>query len=339
MEKKGPYTIGELKAFTTGKQIWGKYLVLELLPRKTRDGKDFYNLKIGDKSGELDVVAWENCQWSGDIVTGKVVGLLGDIGLYNNRLQVTAKRIKGLEDDNLDYQKSPAVSMETLTAEFEQTLQAIRDPYLKGLLPYIFTPERKGRFFRSPAAKKIHHNYVGGLLEHTMNLVKLCRQCAAVYPQLNLDLLLTGALLHDIGKTEELAMQITPEYTVHGRLMGHIIMGMDMLADGIRTFRQEKGFFPEDLELILKHMILSHHGVLEYGSPVKPLAPEAFMLYLMDNLDAKLFVYFTRIEEDMENSDLFTPFDNLYQQNYYKHRYRYQEPEISPADEGEKDVS
>ena len=330
MEKKGPFTIEEIKAFSNGKQIWGKYLVLELLQRKTRDGKDFHTFKIGDKSGEVDVIAWENCQWSGEVEAGIVIGLLGDISIYNNRLQITAKRIKGLDEDNLEYQKSPAISLELLTAEFEQTLQDVKDPYLRKLLPYIFTPERKKLFFKSPAAKKIHHNYAGGLLEHTMNIVRLCRQCAANYHQLNLDLLLTGALLHDVGKTRELSMRVTPEYTSYGRLMGHIVMGADILAEGIRAYRQEQGFFPEDLELILKHMILSHHGTLEYGSPVKPLTPEAFMIYSMDNLDAKLFVYFTHIEEDKENPDPFTPYDSLYQQNYYKPRYRYQE---SPAEE------
>ncbi|MDR1159794.1 MAG: HD domain-containing protein [Syntrophomonadaceae bacterium] len=324
--KKGPYTISELKAFTNGQQIWGKYLLLALYKRKTRDGKDFSNLKIGDKSGEIDVVAWENCQWSGNVEAGKVIGLLGDIGFYNNRQQLTAKRIKILEDeDHIDYQKSPEIDINILIAEFEQSLQEVEDLYLRGLLQIIFTSERKDKFFRSPAAKKIHHNYMGGLLEHTVYLVKLSRRIAEVYPKINKDLLLTGALLHDVGKTAELSMSVAaPEYTTVGRLLGHITLGADIVTEAIRDYRQRIGFFPEELAMVLRHMILSHHGVLEFGSPVKPLFPEAFMLYFMDNLDAKMFVYFNHIEEDRENPDPFTPYDNLYQQNYYKYRYSYE---------------
>ncbi|MDR1617139.1 MAG: HD domain-containing protein [Syntrophomonadaceae bacterium] len=334
--KKGPYTISELKAFTTGQQIWGKYLLLALYKRKTRDGKDFSNLKIGDKSGEIDVVAWENCQWSGDVEAGRVIGLLGDIGFYNNRQQLTAKRIKILDgEDNINYQKSPETDINVLVVEFERSLQEVEDLYLQGLLQIIFTSERKNKFFQSPAAKKIHHNYTGGLLEHTVYLIKLSRRIAEVYPKINKDLLLAGALLHDVGKTAELSMSVvTPEYTTVGRLLGHITLGADIVAEAVREYRRSVGFFPEELEMALRHMILSHHGVLEFGSPVKPLFPEAFMLYFMDNLDAKMFVYFNQIEEDKENPALFTPYDNLYQQNYYKYRYSYEKMKM-PAQETE----
>ncbi len=325
MDKKGPFTIRDLKALSPGQQVWGKYLITELTHRKTKDGKDFSNIKIADKTGELDVIAWENCQWSRNTSRGAVVGLLGDLLLFNNRLQITAKRIKELDEKAIAYQKSPETAMEILEGEFEECLLAIKDPYLRELMQVIFTSERKTMFFNAPAAKKIHHNYAGGLLEHTINLVRICKRVGPIYRELNQDLLVVGALMHDVGKLEELSLDITPDYTVEGRLLGHIMLGVEILNEGIKALRKNGVEFPRDLELVLRHMILSHHGLLEFGSPVKPMTPEAFFLYSIDNLDAKMFVFFNSITEDQENSGLFTPYDNLHQQNYYKYRYEYNE--------------
>jgi 3'-5' exoribonuclease len=321
LDKKGPHTVKEIKNIGPGQQIWGKFLVLDKTPKKTKDGKSMVYLKIGDLSGEIDAVVWDNCAIAGSTGVGTVIGLLGDTGLFNNHIQITAKRIKTLEDDPLPYLKKPPISMEELTNRFNELLQSVKDPYLHKLLDRIFTPEMKEKFFRAPAAKKIHHNYSGGLLEHTVAVAGLCLQASSLYQGLNPDLLVVGAILHDIGKVDEYTIKVTPEYTVAGRMMGHIVIGEELVGARIKELRANGEDFPEELEWILKHMILSHHGMLEYGSPVKPLLPEALLLHMADNLDAKMFIFNNKIAEDEGEDQFFTNYDGFFDQHFFKYRY------------------
>lgn len=321
MDKKGPFLIKEIKSLNQGSQLWGKYLVLEKLARKTKDGKDVMNLKVGDASGEIDVVVWENCNVAGEINIGAVIGLLGDLGTYNNRLQITGKRIKVMEEDVTPYLKGPALNIEVLVEKFNKLTDSISDRYILALLQNIFTPELKDAFIKAPAAKRVHHNYPGGLLEHTLQVAYICDMATKLYPELNRDLLIVGAILHDIGKVEEYEIAAVPEYTVSGRLVGHIVLGHEMVDKAIRLIRAQGQDFPDYLEMMIKHMILSHHGNLEYGSPVKPLFPEAFLLHMADNLDAKLFVFLNKIEEDESEDSQFTPYDSFFEQYFFKYRY------------------
>lgn len=318
---KGPFTIKEIKTLSPGQQVWGKFLVLEKVHRKTKDGKDMYNFKIGDASGDLNVVVWDNCTIAGSAEVGSVIGLLGDVGVFANRVQITAKRIKSLEDDPLPYLKAPAISLDQLKQQLEEILLLVQDRAMKSLLEHIFTPEVKEEFYHTPAAKKIHHNYSGGLLEHTVVVAQMCVRACELYPHLNRDLLITGAVLHDIGKMDEYAVRITPEYTVAGRLIGHIVMGSEMITRSIAEIRASGEEFSAELEWMLKHMILSHHGSLEFGSPVKPLFPEAMVLHMMDDLDARMFVYFNKIKEDESEDPFFTLYDSFFEQNFFKYRY------------------
>jgi len=329
LENKGPFQVKELKRMTPGQQIFGKYLLLDKLHRKTKDGKDMYNIKLGDASGDIDAVVWENCPISGDFTAGSVLGLLGDIGSFNGKIQVTAKRIKVLDEDPTSYLAGPAVSLEALQQRFEQYMQSIKDVHLNALLTRIFTPSIKDRFYKATAAKTIHHNYSGGLLEHTLEVADLCIQALGVFPELNRDLVVTGALLHDIGKIVELDIKVVPQYTIEGRLVGHIVLGTEMITVQINQMRQEGEAFPDELAWMLKHMILSHHGNLEFGSPVIPLFPEAFLLHEMDNLDAKMFIFFNKINEGGGENELFTNYDSFFAQHFFKYRY------ISPGDEEE----
>lgn len=339
MDKKGPFLVRELKMIPSGKQIWGKYLMLDKVERRTRDGKSVINLRLGDLSGEIDAVAWDNCAIAGILEVGKVVGVLGDTSTYNGRLQVTARRLKSLDEDPLPYQKS-AVGMERLKLKFQDLIASLNDPYLKNLITRIFSDSFQEEFFRAPAARRIHHQYAGGLLEHTVAVASLCRQTSSLYPELNQDLAVAGALLHDMGKVEELKFKAAAEYTAAGRMLGHIYIGSEMLAYHINQLRSEGEPFPEQLELMLKHMILSHHGLLEFGSPVKPLYPEAFLLHMMDNLDAKMHVFWNKIKDDEDNPDDFTPYDNMFDQHYYKLRYRYEgEGEKVPFQEQDGELS
>lgn len=318
---KGPVIIKEIKALTPGQQVWGKFLVLEKVHKKTKDGKDMYNLTIGDATGEMNAVVWENCAVAGPVEAGTVIGLLGDIGVFANRVQITAKRIKSLEEDPLPYLKAPAVSLDLLKQRFEEILALVRDVSMQKLLAHILTPEKKEKFYQTPAAKKIHHNYAGGLLEHTVTVADMCIQACQMYKNLNRDLLITGAILHDVGKMNEYAIKVAPEYTVSGRLIGHIVMGSEIITGTIAELRASGEIFPEELEWMLKHMILSHHGSLEFGSPVKPLFPEAMVLHIMDDLDARMFVYFNKINEDESEDPFFTLYDSFFAQNFFKYRY------------------
>lgn len=321
MDKKGPYTVTQLRALPTGSQGWGKFLVLEKTQRRIKDGREVINLKIGDSGGQIDCVVWDNCQVAGQLEAGTIVAILGNLGSYNNHLQLTATRIKVLEEDPADYMQGPAIPLEQLRGDFGRLLSSVEDPWMAGLLERIFTPELLDRFHRAPAARKIHHNYGGGLLEHTLSVAGNCVRIADNYPSLNRDMLVTGAILHDIGKLYEYEMKPSPRYTAEGRMMGHIVLGDELVGEKIRAMRGEGLDFPSELEWMIKHMILAHHGSLEYGSPVVPLFPEAFLLYMMDNLDAKLFVYKNKIEENDGDDEFFTNYDNFHGQYFFTYRY------------------
>lgn len=317
---KGPFIIKDIKALSPGQQVWGKFLILEKMHKKTKDGKDMYNLTIGDTSGDLNVVVWDNCSIAGAAEVGQVIGLLGDVGVFANRVQITAKRIKTLEEDPLPYLKV-AAGLDELKQSFEDILALIEDASMQKLLARILTPEKKEKFYQTPAAKKIHHNYAGGLLQHTVTVARMCIQVCQMYKELNRDLLITGAVLHDVGKMDEYSIKVAPEYTVAGRLIGHIVMGSELITGTVAQIRADGEEFPEELEWMLKHMVLSHHGSLEFGSPVKPLFPEAMVLHIMDDLDARMFVYFNKINEDEGEDPFFTPYDSLFAQNFFKYRY------------------
>ncbi|NLN86406.1 MAG: HD domain-containing protein [Syntrophomonadaceae bacterium] len=321
MERKGPLMVKELKAMPTGQQVFGKYLLLDRLYRKTKDGKDMYNIRLGDSTGDIDGVVWENCQISGEFQEGAILGLLGDIGSFNGKIQVTVKRIKVLDEDPAPYLPGPAFSQAQLRQRLSQYLDSIRDIYLNSLLRRLFGPEQMDLFCRSSAAKSIHHNYSGGLLEHTIEVVDLCIRAADVFPTINRDLVITGALLHDIGKIVELDTKVAPQYTPQGRLIGHLVLGTEMVAQVIRDLRAEGAEFPPELEWMLEHMILSHHGSLEFGSPVVPMFPEALLLHVMDNLSAKMFIFTSKREEPGGESELFTNYDNFFGQHFFKFQY------------------
>ncbi len=313
-------TVQELRGTSQGQQVAGKFLILDKVYRKTKDGKDMYNLKLGDSTGDINAVVWENCKLTGTLENGIVIGVLGDMSNFSGKMQITAKIVKVLDEDPSVYLKQ-AENMDELIIHFEQLVQSIEDPYLKQLIQQIFTAHLKEQFFRTPAAKRIHHNYPGGLLEHTDRVADLCLKVADSYPELNRDLLLCGALLHDIGKVAEYQNGITPQYTTEGKLLGHIVMGSEMISQCIRELHSAGLAFPERLEWMIKHMILSHHGSLEFGSPVIPLFPEAFVLHEADNLDAKMYVFNAKIKDNDGEEEFFTNYDSFFAQQFFTYRY------------------
>lgn len=321
MSIAGPYNCKQVGALASGTQFWGKFIISEKNQRKTRNGRELVNLRLSDQSGYLEVVVWDNCQVQGELNKGMVIGMQADTSLYNNRQQVTAKRIKILDEDPSDYVLAAPIPRETLQAELMLLIQSVADQHLTTLLKAILTPECIDQFITAPAAKRIHHHYLGGLLEHTLAVARMCDKASQLYPEINRDLLITGAILHDIGKIKEFALQVVPEYTLEGKLLGHIVIGYQMVDQAVETIRSNGHDFPPMLENMIKHLILSHHGSLEFGSPVKPLFPEAFLLHVMDNLDAKMFVYFEKMALTENVEDYVTPYDNFHQQQFFTYRY------------------
>ncbi len=321
MDNKGPSTIKEISGIGAGRQIWGKFLVLESSQRRTKDGKEYYRLRLGDESGDIDAMAWDNCAITGIVKSGAVAGILGDTGNYNGRLQLTVKRLKVLDEDPVEYMKKPDIDLNSLVKQLDGYIASIADPCLKSLIEKIISGDIRDAFIKSTAAKKIHHNYQGGLLEHTMAVASLCVDAHRYYPYLNRDLLVTGAILHDVGKIKEFEMAGTFKYSTSGRLLGHIVMGNEMLDAAICELRREGMEFSPELEWMIKHMILSHHGALEFGSPVVPMFPEAGLLHFMDKLDSQMFIFRSKFNENEGDEKDFTPYDSFHGQYFYQYRY------------------
>jgi len=327
VHNKGPFTVKELKNLPGGTQFWGKFLVQDKTTRKTREGKNITHLNLSDRSGEIKAVVWDSCQLAGILETGAVIGMLGDIGIYNQQMQITAKRIKVLDEEPQSYMKSPGRELKELRGELEEKMDSIIDPHMRNLLSRIFSPSMWQEFLAAPAAKVIHHNYSGGLIEHTLIVTELCNKASRLYPDINRDLMITGAILHDIGKVKEFHIDVLPDYTEIGKLVGHIVLGYEFISREIASMREEGLDFPELLEKMLKNMILGHHGSLQFGSPVLPLSPEAMLLHAMDDLDAKMYIFFNKIVEHQDQENPFTPYDSFHEQQFYTSRYRHEDEE------------
>ena len=256
----------------------------------TKAGKEYGNLTLQDKTGTIDAKIWDlSSPGVGNFETLDYIFVDGDVTVFMNSNQLNIKRVRKVNEGEYiaaDYLPVSSKNIEVMYTELLTLIQGLKNPYLKKLADSFFVEDQafaKAFQFHS-AAKSVHHGFVGGLLEHTLSVTKMCKYFAGSYPQLNRDLLLTAAMFHDIGKIKELSIFPANDYTDEGQLLGHIIIGTEMVSDRIRTIPG----FPEKLATELKHCILAHHGELEYGSPKKPAILEALALNFADNADAKL---------------------------------------------------
>jgi|YNPBryunderm2012_1023409.scaffolds.fasta_scaffold00648_10 3'-5' exoribonuclease len=269
--------------------------------RQKKTGEPYLSLLLGDRTGEIDAKMWDNvAEVMETFDRDDFVRVKGLIQIYNNRPQFTIhkmQRVDASEVDPTDFFPSSQRDPEEMFAELRGLLAQMRHPDLKALADlFLDDPEIASRFKRAPAAKYIHHAYLGGLLEHVLSLVKLARTVAGHYPGVDPDLLVTGALLHDIGKIYELNYDRSFAYTTEGQLLGHIAIGLRMLD---QKLAQLPGF-PPRLRTLIEHMILSHHGQLEFGSPKVPLFPEALLLHYLDDLDSKMECMRAQVENDRQ---------------------------------------
>jgi 3'-5' exoribonuclease len=275
----------------------------QVKPKKT--GEPYLALTLADRTGHLDAKVWDNVAEIVDTFEqDDFVKVKGLVNKYNNRFQLTVHKLRKVADNEIDYADylpKTARDIDELWRTLGEFVAGFRNPHLKRLLEVFMADEELARAYKTaPAAKTLHHAYIGGLLDHVVSLFKLCDLACRNYPQIDRDLLLTGAFLHDIGKVFELSYARSFSYTTRGQLLGHMIIELEMLQEKLR---QAPGFPPE-LKIMVEHMIISHHGQYEFGSPKLPMFPEALMLHYLDDLDSKMEsmrAHFER-ETDLESA-------------------------------------
>lgn len=298
-----------------GETIRGIYLCRGKRSAETRNGKAYDNLMLQDKTGVLDGKVWDpNSQGIADYDEKDFIEVVGDVISYNNNLQLNIKQIRKAGEDEYnpaDYMPTSEKNVDTMYEELLGYIGQISNVYLRQAVEYYFVNDVKfiETFKGHSAAKTVHHGFAGGLLEHTLSILKMCEYFTGAYPILNKDLLYAAALCHDIGKIKELSDFPDNDYTDDGQLLGHIIIGVEMINDAVRTIP----WFPEKLASELKHCVIAHHGELEYGSPKKPALAEAFALNLADNADAKMQTL-TEIFKDKSGTD-WLGYNRLFESN------------------------
>lgn len=279
-----------IKEYKDGDRVFDIYLCKHKQSMVTKNGKSYESLILQDKTGTLDAKVWEpNNPGIGDFDSLDYIEVYGDITSFQGSLQVNVKRIRRCQEgeyQSADYLPVSSKNIEEMYRELTDLVASIENPYLRQLLESFFVQDEKFQkaFCNSSAAKTVHHGFVGGLLEHTLGVTKLCDYYCSAYPVLKRDLLLTAAMCHDIGKTLEISPFPENNYTDDGQLLGHIVMGSQMIGE--RASRIQG--FPHELLSQVQHCILAHHGKYEFGSPRIPALIEALALNYADDTDAKL---------------------------------------------------
>ncbi len=282
--------IADLASIEEGKIFDSFFLVLSRQLRTTQSNKPYLSFIFCDKTGQIEARAWEpdDPRIGKDIERGDIVKVRGCITRFNDRMQMKVEQLRTAhpnEVDKADLMPATTYDVEALWRQLLSFVESFTDPHLKLLLSTMLAdPQIAAGYREAPAAKQLHHAWLGGLLEHVVSLLTLADRVAPHYPILHRDLLLTGVVLHDIGKLRELSWDIGFDYTVEGVLLGHIQIGAGLTE---RTIDSLPGF-PPKLKMLVLHMILSHHGKLEFGSPKLPMIPESLVLNFLDDLDAKM---------------------------------------------------
>ncbi|HOC59066.1 MAG: HD domain-containing protein [Syntrophaceae bacterium] len=311
-----------LQDIKQGDKIASSFLVAEKNLAYSQKGSAYLNIRLKDKTGETDGKVWDNAtEWDRVFKKGEIVFIEGRALSYRNALQISVVTIKpcALEDiDPSDYLPVSKMDTRTMFQELLVFIGAVSSEPLKKLLEAFFLDEKTAELFRrAPAAKGFHHIYLGGLLEHTLSVVRLLDHAADHYPELNRDLLVAGGMLHDIGKIFEFSYDSLVSYSDEGRMIGHLVMGVEMINKKIEAIPD----FPPRLALELRHIILSHHGEFEYGSPKRPKTLEALVIHYMDDLDAKLNAFQSFVAADTANSDSeWTSYNRFFERYLYKGR-------------------
>lgn len=279
-----------IETLREGERIQEIYLCRQRTTAMTKTGKEYENVILQDKTGSLDAKIWDPHSMGIDEFDAlDYVEVNGDVTVFNGQTQLSIKRARKISETDVDptnYLPCTNKNIDEMMMELTKFIAGVNNPYYKQVLTKLFidNTEFAEAFKKHSAAKSVHHGFIGGLLEHTLSVAKMCDFFAKQYPILNRDLLMTSAICHDIGKVYELSDFPMNDYTDAGQLLGHIVMGSEMLGKIMDSIPD----FPTKLKNELKHCILAHHGELEYGSPKKPALIEAMALNFADNADAKI---------------------------------------------------
>lgn len=316
-----------------GEQALGFFLVRhkQLEPFRDRTRGEFLTLTLVDRTGEILARVWDDGPAVAETFErGAVVKVMGEVEEYMDRWQVIIDKIRPAEPDEYDLADMlPATErdVDEMLATVRATVEGIESPHLRALAAHFFDDDEfAARFARAPAARRVHHAYLGGLLEHTVEVLALCETLLEIYPQIHRDLLLTGALVHDVGKVAEFVCETDIDYSDEGRLLGHVVISDRMVGDAIAAIPD----FPDDLALRLRHMILSHHGRHEWGSPRRPKTLEAVALHHVENLDAQVNRFHRILAARRDPTKPWTEYDTLLRRYLYAGR----DEELSIEEEG-----
>lgn len=280
----------------------------QIKPKKT--GEPYLALTLGDRSGQIEAKMWDNVE---EVLEAfeqddflKIKGL---INKYKQRFQLTIHKLRKLGESEIefaDYLPKTTKDIDELWQALSTFVAGFQNPHLKALVQaFMADPQISAAYRNAPAAKTLHHAYIGGLLDHVVSLFRSCDLVCRNYPQINRDVLLTGAFLHDIGKIHELTYNRSFSYTTKGQLLGHMIIELEMLQ---AKLAQLPGF-PEELKTLVEHLIISHHGQYEFGSPKLPMFPEALMLHYMDDLDSKMEAMRAQFERESSLDGAWTSYN------------------------------
>jgi 3'-5' exoribonuclease len=280
----------------------------QIKPKKT--GEPYLALTLGDRSGQLEAKMWDNVE---EVLNAfeqddflKIKGL---VNKYKNRFQLTIHKLRKLGESEIefsDYLPKTTKNVDELWQTLADFVASFQNPHLKSLVQaFMSDPEIAAAYRNAPAAKTLHHAYIGGLLDHVVSLFRSCDLVSRNYAQVNRDLLLTGAFLHDIGKIHELAYNRSFSYTTRGQLLGHMIIELEMLQAKLALVPD----FPLELKTLLEHLIISHHGEYEFGSPKLPMFPEALLLHYMDDLDSKMEAMRAQFEREADLESPWTSYN------------------------------
>lgn len=303
-----------------GDSVRSIYLCKGKRSAETRNGKPYDNLILQDKTGTLDGKVWDpNSGGIADYDEKDFIEVFGEVVSYNNALQLNIRQIRKVYEDEYnpaDYMPATENNVDTMYAELLTYISGVENSYLRQVLEYYFVNDEEfiKTFKAHSAAKSVHHGFAGGLLEHTLSIVKMCAYYVTAYPLLNKDLLITAAVFHDIGKVRELSEFPENDYTDDGQLLGHIVIGVEMISDAVRSIEG----FPTALASQLKHCVVAHHGELEFGSPKKPALAEAVALHYADATDAKMQTL-AEIWKDKKNANAqWLGYNRLFESNLRK---------------------
>jgi 3'-5' exoribonuclease len=322
---KTPY-VNELQA---NQPVSGTFLVSHKEVRQKKTGDPYLSLTLSDRTGEVDAKMWDN---AAEVLTAfdrdDFVRVKGLLQVFQNRQQFSIHKLQPVADSEVDagdYFPASKRDRDEMFRELQGLIAGMTNPHLKALLEAIFADEALALAFRTaPAAKSVHHAWIGGLIEHVLSMSQLAKFAAAHYPDIDADLLMAGVILHDLGKVHELTYARGFGYSDEGQLLGHIVMGVRMIDDKLRLVPG----FPAPLRNLLLHMILSHHGEMEFGSPKIPLFAEALLLHHLDNLDSKMEIIRAQVERDRLLEGVWTGFNPALGRSALK-KHRFLEPEAA----------